>query len=410
MIKDPIKKAKNGTYYFRANIGYDLNGKKIQKRASGFKNKKEAKEAYLKFITLKPEHFEQNEHSIKFREYLHQIFLPWYKTQVKESTYINRLQAVKKHLAYFHKFALNEIKPIHVQKWQLQLSAKYSNNYIRVLQTMLSLALNRAIILGLAKENPSKIVGNVKKVKPVVDFWTKEEFESVIAFIYKEDYFQHYLFVALCLLFMTGLRYGEAAALLWDDIDFEEQTIKITKSLYYRNSRNYRFVDPKTKASIRTLALDGDTLALLQEWKSTQRNVIKTDFILSYNGIPLQKNLLPRAIKRYAKLAHVHYICVHALRHSHASLLINIGENPLVVKDRLGHDDVKTTLETYGHLYPNSNREVAKRLTGCLQITTASQNHDVSSLNQFTIGHSKKAWQKSAIKSATPLENSQQTP
>ena len=66
------------------------------------------------------------------------------------------------------------------------------------------------------------------------------------------------------------------------------------------------------------------------------------------------------------KLAGVHRIKTHALRHSHASLLISLGENALVIRDKLGHGDIKTTLGTYGHLYPNMNREVANKLNNIL--------------------------------------------
>lgn len=67
-------------------------------------------------------------------------------------------------------------------------------------------------------------------------------------------------------------------------------------------------------------------------------------------------------------MAGVHRIKTHALRHSHASLLISLGENALVIRDRLGHEDIKTTLGTYGHLYPNMNREVAKKLANIFEI------------------------------------------
>ena len=67
-------------------------------------------------------------------------------------------------------------------------------------------------------------------------------------------------------------------------------------------------------------------------------------------------------------MANVHKIKTHALRHSHASLLISLGENPLVIRDRLGHEDIQTTLGTYGHLYPNINKEVAHRLTNIIKV------------------------------------------
>lgn len=73
-------------------------------------------------------------------------------------------------------------------------------------------------------------------------------------------------------------------------------------------------------------------------------------------------------IEQHSKLAKVHKIKTHALRHSHASLLILLGENALVIRDRLGHEDIQTTLGTYGHLYPNMNREVANRLKNVINV------------------------------------------
>lgn len=128
-----------------------------------------------------------------------------------------------------------------------------------------------------------------KRLKLKLIFWTKEEFEAVISKMYVGDYFQHFQFMIIWLLFMTGMRVGEATALQWDGANFDEGTVNISKTLYYKNASNYHFTDPKTKASIRVIALDSDTLNLLRNWKETQQEQCKTNFILSYNGIPTQK-------------------------------------------------------------------------------------------------------------------------
>nr|WP_269063296.1 tyrosine-type recombinase/integrase [Salinicoccus halitifaciens] len=134
----------------------------------------------------------------------------------------------------------------------------------------------------------------------------------------------------------------------------------------------------------RASALDSDTLRLLQEWQAVQENQCKTHFILSYNGMPTQKHTISYAITRFAKAANIHRIKIHGLRHSHASLLISMGENPLVIKDRLGHEDIQTTLGTYGHLYPNSNFQVADRLSSLVQLKTSEHTQiEHYSSNQF---------------------------
>jgi len=279
----------------------------------------------------------------------------------------------------------DEIEPINVQNWQLKMAKEFSPNYIRIVQGMLSIAFDRAIVLGLAKKNPSRMIGNIKSKKTKVDFWTLEEFQKVISLLYKGDYYEHYLFMSFWLLFMTGMRIGEASALQWSDIDFETGMLSITKTLYYKTMNDYKFVEPKTQASIRTLYIDSDTINELKAWKEVQQKVLpKCKLVLSYNGTPTSKTTLPRALEKLAKLAGVHRIKIHALRHSHASLLISMGENPLLIKERLGHEKIQTTLGTYGHLYPNTNLEVANKLTGILHYTPASQSIANYTSNQHT--------------------------
>ena len=389
MAKDPIKKANNGTYYFRANLGYDdVTGKQIKKYRSGFSTKKEARAEYSKLILAAEEGLAMEKKQPSFKQFIEEIYLPWYKTQVKESTYKNRLNTIEKHFKFFYRKKVNEIEPIHVQTWQLKLAKDYSPNYVRIIQGMLSLAFDRAIILGLAKKNPARMVGNIKSKKVKVDFWTLEEFQKVISLLYKGDYYEHYLFICFWLLFTTGLRIGEAAALQWEDIDFESGIISVTKTLYYKSMNEYTFVDPKTSASIRTVVIDKDTIRELKDWMEVQKKVLKDcNFVLSYSGIPTSKHTLPRALEKLAGLAGVHRIKIHALRHSHVALLISMGVNPLIVKDRLGHEKIQTTLGTYGHLYPNSNFEVAKMLGGIINFTPATESIADYTHNRFTASY-----------------------
>ena len=226
---------------------------------------------------------------------------------------------------------------------------------------MLSIAFDRAVVLGIAKKNPSRMIGNIKSKKTKVDFWTLEEFQKVISLLCKKDYYEHYLFISFWLLFMTGMRIGEASALRWSDIDFVTSLLSITKTLYYRTMTDYKFVEPKTLASIRTIYIDSDTLNELKAWQNVQQQVLPDcPLVLSYNGTPTSKTTLPRALEKLSNLAGVHRIKIHALRHSHASLLISMGENPLLIKERLGHEKIQTTLGTYGYLYPNTNLELLK--------------------------------------------------
>lgn len=108
MAKDPIKKTENGTYYFRANLGFHpITGKQIQKYKSGFKTKKEAREAYSKLMLTSTEELTEKKQQLSFQQFIEETYLPWYKTQVKESTYLNRRSTIQKHFSYFYKMTVD---------------------------------------------------------------------------------------------------------------------------------------------------------------------------------------------------------------------------------------------------------------------------------------------------------------
>ena len=77
---------------------------------------------------------------------------------------------------------------------------------------------------------------------------------------------------------------------------------------------------------------------------------------------PYTKYFFEHELKRGIKLTGLHKIRVHDTRHSHAAHLIHMGASPLQIRDRLGHEDIKTTLNTYGHLYPNTDQKMAEQL------------------------------------------------
>lgn len=368
-ISNVYQDKKNGKWYFVANLGYDEKGNRIRHWGRGYNSQKEAKRAYDDYMNDFSDTAIKKNSTMSFKEFYETYFKPDYKRSVKSRTYENRVSSMDIHFAYFFNRKLKDITPPIIKKWQNILSENYSSAYIRNIYGLFQKSLDLAVTLGLINKNVAKQVGNVKKVKKKVDYWTKSEFEKVMATFDLSDYHEYFGFIMIWLLFMTGLRFGEAQALEWDkDIDFENQTLRINKSMYYKNASEYYLTEPKTKASNRLIYLDDDTLDLLKKWKKLQSKNVYSKYVLSYNGAPTNKSATYHVIKRHSELANVHRIKTHALRHSHASLLISMDENALVVRDRLGHEDIQTTLGTYGHLYENANKEVARKLTNIIDI------------------------------------------
>lgn len=368
-IPNVYQDKKSGKWYFVASLGYDERGKRVQHWERGFSTQREAKRAYDDYMNNYSTTAIKKNSSMSYKEFYETYFKPDYKRSVSTRTFENRISSMNLHFTFFFSKKLKDISRPLIKQWHNKLSENYSSAYIRNLHGLFQKSLDLAVTLGLLQKNIAKAVGNVKKVKKKVDFWTKEEFEKVIATFNIADYHQHFCFITIWLLFMTGLRFGEAQALEWHtDIDFKEKTLTVSKSMYYKNASEFYITEPKTKASNRVIALDDDTIKFLLAWKEVQTRNVPSKYVLSYNGVPTNRSATFHIIERHSRLAKVHKIKTHALRHSHASLLISLGENALVIRDRLGHEDIQTTLGTYGHLYPNINKEVANKLTNLICI------------------------------------------
>lgn len=135
---------------------------------------------------------------------------------------------------------------------------------------------------------------------------------------------------------------------------------------------------------MRTIPLDTNTVEILRTWKARQEKFGEIDFVFSYDGRLAWKSTISRIIKKHAKLADVKPIQAKRLRHSHTSFLINeYNANPLIIKDRLGHEDIKTILSTYSHLYPNVNFEITNNMSGTITDTTSKDKHINFKGNQF---------------------------
>src|SRR5690606_15236880 len=369
----------NGKWTFTATLGTDPDtGKKIQKRRGGFKTQKEAYEKYLEILAdweleKRRKQESSNKDVCTFKEFLDEWFIPHYRNKVSHQTFKTRNSILKNYYKDFYSKELQDIKTRHITRWYNNLlderrrQGKTSHNHVRLVKQLLGMIFDYAIELEYCTANPSREIETIKKDRPNITFWTIEDFKKAIETFYIEDFYQHFSFISIDLMFMTGLRIGEATALTWEDIDLDEGIIHVTKTLIYENAHSYHFGEPKTASSKRKIAIDQQTISLLKEWKERQEKEINTNFVLSYNGVPTNKYTINHILKRHAKLAGVQRITPHGLRHSHASLLIHMKEDPIILKERLGHSDIQITLGTYSHLYPNRDFELANRLNNVIE-------------------------------------------
>lgn len=172
------------------------------------------------------------------------------------------------------------------------------------------------------------------------------------------------------------MRAGELCALKWKDINFEEQTISITKTYYNptNNTTKYQLLPPKTLSAKRDIIVDEELLDSLEEHRATQ-NIIRMkhrktyydkDFVFAKMdinlGYPLYIKAIENRMRRLLKLAGLNEsLTPHSLRHTHTSLLAEAGVELHEIMDRLGHKDDETTKNVYLHVTNTKKQEASHK-------------------------------------------------
>lgn len=333
-------------FYFK-----DWNGVRKQKKKEGFATQREAKAYERDFLERRAA-----TPSMSFAA-LVDIYLEDYRSRNRITTAHSTEGVIRKHiLPTFKDTPINEITPAMVRSWQNRLvsSGDYTGAFLRRVHVALSSVLNFAVkYYGLAN-NPARLAGSIGKTKTqAMSFWTVQQFKEFQAAIGGAEPF----YTLFTTLFYTGIRIGEALALTPSDIDLEGGTLSVNKS-YRRLNRQDIIQPPKTDKGYRTITLPPFLVDVLRRYIGTLYGIKPSQRIFEAVSLATAGNWL----KKYALAAGLPPIRVHDLRHSHASLLIEQGFSPIAIRDRLGHEDIQTTLNTYSHLYPNKQEEIAAKL------------------------------------------------
>lgn len=374
MIKKYITKKGETRYLFQTYLGIDpATGKEKRTTRRGFKTIKEAKTAERDLLLDVEENgFSNNEdfQNPTFAE-VAELWLDSYKNTVKPTTY----QHVKDMLdvmidLYFTDMKIQRISVAYCQKVAIKLSNRYIlyTNYYSVINRIFKYATSIDII----KSNPlDKIIKPKNRpLKTKENHYTKQELTEFLK-VCKEDCKQvDYTFFHL--LAFSGLRTGEAIGLMWSDVDFENKRLNISRTAVVVNKKQ-TVQDPKTKRSKRVITLDDETLNVLRLWKRQQVKEYfqagkayqhDSNYIFTNNrGEWLLTATMKVKLKRFlCKHNELKKITPHGFRHTHASLLFEAGLTAKIISDRLGHNNVQTTLDMYTHINDNQRVEVVDQL------------------------------------------------
>ena len=374
MIKKYITKKGETRYLFQTYLGIDPStGKEKRTTRRGFKTIKEAKAAERDLLLDVEENgFSSNEdfQNPTFAE-VAELWLESYKSTVKPTTY----QGVKIKLdvmidLYFTDMKIQQISVAYCQKVSIKLSNRYIlyTNYYSVISRVFKYATSIDII----KSNPlDKIIKPKNRpLKVKENYYTKQELTDFLKVCKENCKPVEYTFYHL--LAFTGLRIGEAIGLMWSDVDFENKRLNISRTAV-KIGKEQTVQDPKTKRSKRVITLDDETLNVLKLWKRQQIKEYfqagkayqhDSNYIFTNNK---GKWLLTATMKVklssfFCKHNKLKKITPHGFRHTHASLLFEAGITAKIISDRLGHNNVQTTLDMYTHINDNQRVEVVDQL------------------------------------------------
>ena len=327
----------------------DWQGKRRKSTKRGFATKREAEEWLRNFLITQKADFD-----MKFEDFWKMYYADM-ETRLREHTMRTKKYIVElKILPYFGNKRVNDITAADIRQWQNELiKMGYSPTYLKKINNQLSAIFNYAIRYYDLKSNPCAKAGSMGKSKAEeMDFWTGEEFRKFIDIVMNK----RLSYMAFMTLYWTGMRLGELLALNPKDVDLEKRTISITKS-YQRLGKKDVITPPKTPKSKRVITVPEFLAADIKDYMDSLYDLQENDRLF-----PITKYYLEHEMQRGIKESGVKRIRVHDLRHSHASMLIELGFSPLEIANRLGHEKVETTLNTYAHLYPNKQTKLAERL------------------------------------------------
>lgn len=345
-------------FYFTVNYK-DLNGSYKKYKSKRYDTKREAEKAEAEYRVS----FSITSTSSKTFNDMITEYLVEKKKKCKQQTVYN-IQFMCEHISkYIGNIKIDKLTMQQYEMFKKEIDDKgfsltYKNKIHNIVIACVKLARKRYRIYTDIPEVCGGFKNTQYTPKKKMDFYTIDEFRQFISVV--DDEIMRAFFTTI---FFCGLRIGEANALTWEDIDFENNTIDINKTVntsHKNEDGEYLVSTPKTSSSNRILPMSkhvSEALKVLQALYSSYDGY-KPSWKVFGGYKSLTENYIRKSKTKYSQLANIREIRIHDFRHSCASLLINNGANITVVAEYLGHADIKMTLNTYSHFYKSKLVEV----------------------------------------------------
>ncbi|MFC5530996.1 site-specific integrase [Cohnella yongneupensis] len=386
-----IQKRGDNSWFLTVNAGKDINGKyKRFTKTVHCRTKREAESEYAKFrLEVEAEEYIAPE-KMTFGAFVEE----WYsKYAVKhlafKTLYTCRTNLKIRILPAFQHIPIKDIKPLHVVDYLDKLeknnsrrdkkSGGLSSGSIQINHRILKNIFKRAVEWRVIKRNPVNDVQKPKVTSKEVVPYDETEVSEMLRALQKEPYHWRIL---ITVALTTGLRRSELLGLEWKHVDLSSGVIDVKQTMVHANKGEVIVKQPKTKKSVRKVALPSSVLEELKEYHAyriKERNDMgdawnggEWFFLFSHaNGHPLHHERPYQWFRQFVQKNKLRYIRFHDLRHTSATLLINQGVHAKIISERLGHGSITTTMNIYGHALRTADQAAADKFDSLFTIKTA---------------------------------------
>lgn len=369
-----VYKDKDGTWFVKLRYK-DWNGRRIDTTKRGFATKREAsawESERLKALT--------GALDMTLKDFIYDVYLPNMENRIRRSTYLMKKNVLEKHvIPVLGNFSIVELSPTDIIRWQdgimnyrdPKTGKPYTKSYQKTINLQLTAVLSHGVKYYNLPENVAIKAGSIGDNKHLeVDFWTYEEASLVLDELMDNPLYH----MAVSFLYFSGCREGEMLALKWDKLDVKTRLVTIDATYQILDGKPH-IGPPKTPQGFRKVMLPDFLMDELLEFRNLVYKPNPDDRIFA--GV--NKTSLNRILKKAAEKAGVKPITVHGLRHSHVSLLINMGFDAVSIGKRIGHKSVEVTYR-YAHMFPSTQ----KKLVECLEnLNKEKEDYDVSKELRF---------------------------
>jgi len=280
---------------------------------------------------------------------------------------------IKPHIA---DVKLAKLTPLHLEQLYRTLVERGGRNgqplsprTVLRIHRVIRKALGDAERKGIVQRNVARLADkpSISQLNTERPAWTIDELR---AFLTAAE--GHELFPLFRLAALTGMRRGELCGLQWEDVDLDGRTLRVRQTRAMVDGRP-TIEPPKSRRSRRTIDLDDKTVEILHQHRRRQVQAAElvgdgwqqTGYVFTtVIGTPQHPDNVSKRFVDLVRTLDVTYLTLHGLRHTHATHLLAIGQNPRMVSERLGHADVAFTLQTYGHVLPGHQRQAAEAAAG----------------------------------------------